>query len=80
MSVERSMYSPSRDFYHPVSHSIPKENDFILPPSKHQMQVLSSINEVSFCDGLTEISGGVYEDNNLSEVDFSSATSYVGKC
>lgn len=68
VSVERGMFA-SRDFY-PISPSLAKDSSFIPPPSKHPMQVLSSINEVSFCDGLTEISGGVYEDNNLSEVGF----------
>ena len=36
--------------------------------SKSHFQPLPSIHEVSFCEGMGEISGGVYEDNNLSEV------------
>lgn len=36
--------------------------------SSTSFQILPSISETSFCEGMEEISGGVYEDCNLSNV------------
>ena len=75
LSCSRNTVNVVNTHYHQVhnyspAYPIPRrsENVVELHHTKPILEPLPSINENSFCDGLTEISGGVYTDNDLSEV------------